>query len=254
MRINPYLPLCFFVLSILLSAGSCQHDPFLEDDTFNPGDTTVVDPGDTTVINPNDTIDPCDPEVVYFDQQVLPILQSNCALSGCHDAITHEDGVDLTSYEKVMQTADVRPNNLGGSDLYEVITDDDVDDRMPPAPNIPLTSEQIQLIADWILQGAEDLACNPDAGGCDTENVRYADFVQPLIQNTCQGCHSGGAPSGGIDLSTYQGVKGVADNGRLYGAISWQSGFVNMPFNGNQLPDCTIDKIKSWIDSGAPNN
>ncbi len=249
MRISPYWPLCFFVFSLLLGAGACKHDPFLEDDTFTPIDTTDVDPGDTTTMGT-----PCDPDVVYFDQQVLPILQSNCALSGCHDAITQEDGVNLTSYEKVMQTADVRPNDLDGSDLYEVITDDDVDDRMPPSPNTPLNSEQVQLIANWILQGAQDLECDENAGGCDTENISYASFVQPLIQNTCQGCHSGGAPSAGIDLSTYQGVKGVADNGRLYGAISWQSGFVNMPFNGNQLPDCTIDKIKSWIDAGAPNN
>lgn len=257
MRINPFLPLSFFVISILLSTIACNHDTILEDDTFIPGDTTVVDPGDTTVIDPSDTTNngtPCDPDVIYFSQQILPILRSNCAMSGCHDAITEEDGVNLTSYQKIIETADVRAFDLNGSDLYEVLTDDDVEDRMPPSPNIPLTSTQVQLIADWILQGAQDLECDPNPVGCDTENVSYAAFVKPVIQNNCQGCHSGGAPSGGVNLSTYEGIKGVANDGRLYKVTSWQPGSVRMPLNGNQLPACTIDKIKSWIDNGAPNN
>lgn len=152
MHISPYWPLCFFVFSLLLGAGACKHDPFLEDDTFTPVDTTDVNPGDTTNMGT-----PCDPDVVYFDQQVLPILRSNCALSGCHDAATAQEEVILTSYENVMQTAEIVPFDLNESKLYEVITDDDPEDRMPPSPNTPLNSEQVQLIAKWILQGAKDL-------------------------------------------------------------------------------------------------
>ena len=240
-------------MMILLDLFSCKHDPFIIDDDMVPIDTTD-NPIDTTN---NDTTTmgiPCDPDIVYFDKDILPILNSNCAFSGCHDAASAEDGVVLESYESTMQTADVEPFDLNGSKLYEVIIETDEDKRMPQPPNEPLTTDQINLIAKWILQGAEDLECDPDAEGCDTENISFSEFVQPVIQNNCQGCHSGNNPSGGIDLTTYQNIKTVVDSGQLYGAIAWENGFENMPQGEDQLSQCTIDKIKSWIDDGAPDN
>ena len=64
-----------------------------------------------------DTSTPCDATKIYFQQQVLPILVSNCAMSGCHDDATHKEGVVLTSYQKVMATTEVRPGNPGNSKL-----------------------------------------------------------------------------------------------------------------------------------------
>jgi len=49
-------------------------------------------------------------------------------------------------------------------------------------------------------------------------------------------------------------VKTIADNGTLIGTISWETGFENMPQGGDQLSDCNIAKIQSWVDDGAPNN
>lgn len=246
-----------FILFQLLGLGSCKHDPFFVGDitpidtTGNPIDTTDT-PIDTNMVDTAGIA--CDPEVVYFNRDILPILRSNCAFSGCHDAATSQDGVNLETYETVNATADVDPFDLDGSDIYRKIIDDDPDDRMPPPPNAPLNQAQIQLIAKWILQGAVNLECDENAGSCNTTNVSYASDVQPVIQNNCVGCHSGGAPSGGIQLSTYADVKLVAENGRLFGAISWQDGFVNMPFGGDQLPQCTIDQIEAWIEDGALNN
>lgn len=251
MKNIPWIILFFLLLLMILETFSCKHAPFVIEDDMIPMDTTD-NPIDTTII---DTLGvPCDPDVVYFDLDILPILNSNCAFSGCHDAASAEDGVILESYESTMQTADIEPFDLDGSKLYEVIIETDEDKRMPQAPNEPLTTDQINLIAKWILQGAKDLECDPNAGVCDTENVSFSVFVKPVIQNNCEGCHSGNPPSGNIDLTNYQNIKVVADNGKLFGAISWQNGFENMPQGGNQLPQCTIDKIESWIDAGAPNN
>ena len=111
-----------------------------------------------------------------------------------------------------------------------------------------------QLISDWITQGALDLDCQPDTTTCDTIDVSYTQQIVPVLTNTCTGCHSGSAPSGGIALTTHTEVQTVALNGRLYGAIAWLNGFQKMPQGGDQLPDCTIDQFKSWIDAGAPNN
>lgn len=91
-------------LSIIFNA--CTHDP----------PTTVVGPNakpvDTTSV---DTIrNPCDPNTVYFEKQVLPILLSSCAISVCHDPISKEDGVVLNSFENVIKTGDIDAFDPGG--------------------------------------------------------------------------------------------------------------------------------------------
>ena len=95
----------------------------------------------------------------------------------------------------------------------------------------------------------------PPAGNCDTANNSFASTVSSILQsNGCTGCHSGGAPSGNISLEGYNNVKTVALSGRLYGAISHAAGFTPMPQGGNKMSTCNINKIKAWIDAGAPNN
>lgn len=258
---NYWLPLMVFGWGLVLSVLSCRHEPITIEggEVDNPVDTTGNNnPPDTTGNNPPDTTiagTPCDPDVIYFELDVLPILRSNCAKSGCHDENTAQDGVILTSYESVMATADVRPFNLSGSDLYEVITEDDPDKRMPQPPNPRLTAAQINLISAWILQGAKNESCDPSAGGCDTENVSYSQDIRPIIENNCLGCHRGANPVGGFVLETYDDVLAKVNDGRLYGAVSWQTGFVPMPLGASEpLPECDLGKIKAWIDAGAPDN
>jgi hypothetical protein len=193
----------------------------------------------------------CDPNKIYFQQQVLPVLISNCAMSGCHDAASHQDGVVLTSYASVMATADVRPGRPDDSDLYEMITETDPDDRMPPPPRSPLSSTQILMIRQWIEKGALNLSCQ--SSGCDTTSATFT-IVKSIISAKCQGCHSGTAASGGIDLGTYAGVKARVDDGRLWGAINHLPGYSPMPKNGNKLSDCEIAQFRKWIEAGSPNN
>src|SRR5690606_4948843 len=103
----------------------------------------------------------------------------------------------------------------------------------------------------WIEQGAKNNQCAQ--GGCDTDNVSYNTFVKPAISG-CVQCHNATLSNGSIRLDTYAGVKAAATSGKLYGAISWSQGFVNMPFGGTKMDDCRIQKIKSWIDAGSPEN
>lgn len=234
---------------LLIQISACKHDPFIIEDD----DMMVID----TTDNPVDTMmtgDPCDPEVVYFELDILPILVSNCAFSGCHNEASAQDGVVLTSYEKVMETAEVSPFDLSEGDLYENITEDDLDKRMPPPPNAPLSAAQVNLIAKWILQGAENLSCDPNAGECNTVGISYTQDVRPVLQNSCVGCHSGSPPAANIDLSSHAGVAEIALNGRLVGAISHDPAYSAMPQGGSQLPSCVIDQITAWVNDGAPNN
>jgi uncharacterized membrane protein len=172
-------------------------------------------------------------------------------MSGCHDVASHQGGVILTTYQYVMATADIRPGRPFDSELYERITETDMQKRMPPAPNAPLTEQQKQLIYSWIQQGAQDLVCD---NLCNPNNFTYSGAIRNIISNKCQGCHSGGTPQGGIDLSTYAGVKLKVDDGRLWGAVNHFAGFSPMPKNGNKLSACEIEQIQKWIAAGATNN
>jgi len=189
------------------------------------------------------------PEVtgVCFETEVLPLIVSNCAIPGCHDAQTHEEGLNFTTYAGIKKA--VRAGNPGDSELYETIVENDPDDIMPPSPYDPLSSQQIAKIYDWIREGAKETTCD----NCDTTQFDYTAAISPIVVNYCKGCHSGNAPSGSISLETYDDVKTIADNGQLAGVLTGEPGYSVMPPAG-KLQDCQIEQVKNWIAANAPNN
>ena len=105
---------------------------------------------------------PCHPDTVYFERDLMPLLNSSCAKAGCHDIESAMDGVILDSYANVMATGDVKPGNPDGSDLYEVLVEDKPEKRMPPPPLPALDNDQIAMIRKWILHGAQNLTCDDE--------------------------------------------------------------------------------------------
>ena len=86
----------FLFVSMMILQESCTHDPFIPDMMDeNPIDTMTMD---TTII-----AEPCDTTIIYFNTEILPILNGSCAFSGCHDASTASDGVILDNYENVIK-------------------------------------------------------------------------------------------------------------------------------------------------------
>lgn len=89
-----------------------------------------------------------------FKDDILPILTTRCALAGCHVA-GGPDGIDLRTYNTVIaggkDHVPVIPGDARGSELVEVI----VEGEMPPE-GPPLPAAQIQLIIDWINEGAKN--------------------------------------------------------------------------------------------------
>lgn len=220
-------------LAIVLSFPlwlSCVHDPFPV---------------------PPDEIGPCESGTVYFEKDILPILSANCAYSGCHDAGTARDGVVLDSYQNTFDTGDIEPGNPGGSELYEVITESDPSKIMPPQPNTALTQEQINLIALWISQGAENLDCIED---CDTVNVSFLSDIKPVFDSYCFNCHSGSSPSGGLLLTDYATISDASLNGEVVPRINHENGLPIMPPSGTKIDDCNLSLIDAWVRAGAPNN
>ncbi|HEY6955945.1 MAG TPA: c-type cytochrome domain-containing protein [Flavisolibacter sp.] len=222
-------------VSMIAFASSCKH--YIPIENASPGSGPNNPPATST----------CSVDTIYFQQQVLPVFISNCAMSGCHDAASHKEGINLTSYSGIM-SGGIRAGNPGSSKLYNVI----IDGSMPPRPYSTLTQDQINSLNKWITQGAKNNSC-VDAT-CDTANVTFTASVKGIIANKCQGCHSSSSPGGGSDLTTYNGVKAVVNNGKLWGSINFLSGYSAMPKGGTKLSTCELAKIRKWIAAGAPNN
>lgn len=263
-NMKPRKILASFILLVftsLMLITSCIHEPI--EQLINPNDTIAdtsanIDTSATDTSS-NDTIvlgNPCSPDSVYFNQQVLPFLISNCGMNGCHSTTSHKDGVTIASYSTVRNSAGVSPGNATGSDLYKVLVTTNPNKRMPPPPAAALSQQQIDLIKLWINQGALNLSCDDSTGngGCDTSNITYSGFVQGVLTNSCVGCHNASSANGGVELQTYAGVAAAVNNGTLLGTIKHANGFSPMPQYQSKLDQCTIAKIEAWVNSGAQNN
>src|SRR5687767_5576863 len=93
-------------------------------------------------------------------------------------------------------------------------------------------------------------------GNCDTTNVTYSQTITGILTNyACLNCHGNPTANGApFSLTTYANVKAQVDANRLFGAISHQIGFAPMPQGAPKMNNCDINKVKAWIDAGAPNN
>ncbi len=221
-------------LLLLTIFNACKH---------TADDVVIAGPGDTTI-----NTSPCSPDTVYFVNTVLPMLRSNCAESGCHDAATAKSDVVMENYTSIMK--EVKAGNVSGSKLYEVISGGG-EEGMPPDSKPPLSNEQKSALNKWITQGAKNNSCTDQS--CDSVNVSFAGNIFPIIKNSCTGCHSGNNPGSGIKLTTYAEITAIANNGKLSGTIKHLSGFKPMP-TGLRLSNCDIAKINTWIYNGTPNN
>jgi uncharacterized membrane protein len=220
------------IFALLVAVNSCTHEvPVL-------------------VVNPAPEPGPVPNNGVCFESEILPLFQSNCAKSGCHDEATHKADIVLNNYANILKK-DIVPGRADNSKIYKVLFETG-NDKMPPPPNADLTLAQKTLIAKWINEGAKNTVnCN---NTCDSNQFKYAANISVIMNAFCTGCHSGAAASGNIDLTNYSNVKIQAANGRLVGSVTQAAGYSAMPKNANKLSDCQIAQIKKWVAAGALNN
>ncbi len=94
---------------------------------------------------------------VSFVREVAPIFVRRC--QSCHGPKTAESNYRLDTFELLMKPGDfemspVTPGDLDNSNIYQLIIEDDADDRMPNNGG-RLTDGEIQTIANWIRTGAK---------------------------------------------------------------------------------------------------
>lgn len=218
--------------------NACKHQIPVPLNKGNPGGVSGI---------PGSVGRTCNIDSVYFANDIYPLLSSTCAMAGCHDAITHKEGIDLSTYSTIKNY--IVAGNASESKLYKTIIKTD-NERMPPPPMPAWTTDQIAKLRKWINQGGKNNACDR----CDTTDYKFSTAIKPVIQNKCQGCHNPASLGGGIDLSTYTSIKTSVITGKLYGSVNWISGYIPMPQGGLKMPNCEIKQIRKWIDAGMLNN
>jgi hypothetical protein len=198
-------------------------------------------PTDTTGGNPWSNPHVC------FERDILPVMQSSCGITGCHDPFTMVEEYNFTTYAGILEG--LNPGNPNSSKIYESITEDEPSDIMPPPPYDPLTQAQIDSIYNWILAGAPNEPCGES---CDTVSVTFNTHLEPLMVASCKGCHSGTSPQGGVRLESYNDLVASVNSGAVPAVLTASSGYSLMPPYG-QLSECEIRTFEIWIENGMPN-
>lgn len=88
---------------------------------------------------------------VSFANDILPIIQSRCV--NCHGGERVEEGLSMRSHSEIMAGSEngaiVVPGDAANSLMAQMVIDQEMPKRGPK-----LTPPQVQLIVDWINQGA----------------------------------------------------------------------------------------------------
>lgn len=123
--------------------------------------TAAADPTSSPVASPPDTQQapsavPTDTQasgLVSFSQDLLPLFTETCIK--CHGGDKTEKGLDMKSYAALMSGSErgtvVVPGDAASSRLAQLVENGKMPKRGPK-----LTSEQVQLIVDWINAGAQN--------------------------------------------------------------------------------------------------
>lgn len=115
----------FFAFGLLITMASCYFDN--KEELYQNLDSS------------------CESVDQSYSQNILPILNTNCSYSACHDASTKAGGLDLNLYSEVFRSAQAgslvnRIKGIGASQM--------------PLGAEPLSDCQIQKIENWVLEGA----------------------------------------------------------------------------------------------------
>jgi mono/diheme cytochrome c family protein len=96
---------------------------------------------------------------VNYDEHIKPILRRHCL--ACHGDDKQEADLNLQSFAAAMKGGSggkaFVPGRASASLLYQAVTADDADARMPLG-GPPLPKEQIELIRKWIQEGLRESA------------------------------------------------------------------------------------------------
>ena len=89
-----------------------------------------------------------------FSTDISPILTNRCAIAKCH-VVDGPHDIDLRTYDTLMKGGDEGAIVIAGNARESEIVEEIAEGKMPPK-GPPLDAAQIQLIIDWINEGAKN--------------------------------------------------------------------------------------------------
>lgn len=139
----------------------------------------------------------------------------------------------------------------------------DVTQPMPP----PLAATTVAKVsaptgtASDPGSGKNEPATRPAGDDPAQTAVTYED-IRPIFESACFTCHGADLPDGGLDLSDYRNMMKGGGSGavvvpfdakgsRLYRLIAREE-MPFMPKNGGKMSDADLEKVRRFIDGGAP--
>ena len=227
------------IAACLLAVFSCTHEP---------------DKVDVVVPEPQ-PLPACEPNKVYFVNDVMPYINSTCAVPGCHDNKGPAAYIDLSSYDAIMNSkvrgvSIIKPGDPLNSKICRVFFLLDLV-PMPPPFNYGMPTQGRDNLIKWVQDSARNTACE---GRCDTVNYTFRRNIAPLINKYCTGCHYGNYNSGNVLLTNYREIKAMVDSNKLYQSITATEGVQKMPTGVVSMQPCEIIQIRKWIENGALND
>lgn len=96
-------------------------------------------------------------ETVDYNGDIKPILNKHCI--ACHGGVKKSSGFSMLFQEEAYSPNEsgkpaIVPGSPGGSEMIRRINHPDPEERMPPE-GAPLSEEKIELLTQWIEQGAK---------------------------------------------------------------------------------------------------
>ena len=86
----------------------------------------------------------------------------------------------------------------------------------------------------------------------------FEEVIAPILESRCQKCHSGSAPAGDLNVGSLNSlVKGGKSGPAIVAGASARSNLLlriengQMPPGGPALQKSEIERIRTWIESGA---
>ncbi|WP_337175700.1 DUF1549 domain-containing protein [Paludisphaera sp.] len=112
------------------------------------------------------------PAKVSYDKQVRPIFQAHC--QGCHQPAKAGGGYVMTSFDRLLKGGEIEgeavvPGKPEESPLLELITAHDGKAQMPRDAS-PLGEADVEIIRNWVAQGAVDDTPAGAGSGVDADH------------------------------------------------------------------------------------
>ena len=98
-------------------------------------------------------------DCIYYDSDISGIFVTHCI--ECHDSQNHSSGLDMTAYSVTVSGGNSGPG-IVAFDVGSSLVLEEIENGSMPKDEDSLSEDIIQLITDWINQGAKETSESDD--------------------------------------------------------------------------------------------